>query len=83
MLSTLELSQMIERSFLPVRCRCTWSADRSLTVDLRDQGKGIDLKVSGIRPEQLSSSREIVGLVSRLRCELLDRHNVVQLRDAG
>lgn len=83
MLSTLELSRMIESSFLPVRCRCTWAADRSLTVDLRDHGKGIDLKVAGIRPEQLTSSREIVGLVSRLRCELLDKQNVVQLRNAG
>lgn len=84
MLSTLELRDLVEKSFLPVRCRCTQAADQSLTVQLYDRSdKRIDLQVSGIRAEQLNSSRAISALVAKLRCDLLDRQNVVPLRDAG
>lgn len=84
MLSTLELRDIIEKSFLPVRCRCTQAADHSLTVQLYDRSfQRIDLQVSGIRAEQLDSSRAISSLVSKLRCDLLDRQNVVLLRDVG
>lgn len=81
MLSTLELRDIIEKSFLPVRCRCTQAADQSLTVQLFNRGSPHhDLQVTGIRAEQLDSSRAIASLVSQLRCELLDKQ---PLRDAG
>ncbi|MCU1719704.1 DUF1652 domain-containing protein [Pseudomonas sp. 20P_3.2_Bac4] len=84
MLSTLELRDIVEKSFLPVRCRCTLAADHSLTVQLFDRSQRVDLQVNGIRVEQLNSSRAISSLVSKLRCDLLDKqNNVVQLRDAG
>ncbi|OLS62334.1 DUF1652 domain-containing protein [Pseudomonas putida] len=80
MLSTLELRDIIEKSFLPVRCRCTQAADQSLTVQLFNRGSPHhDLQVTGIRAEQLDS-RAIASLVSKLRCELLDKQ---PLRDAG
>ncbi|MFD2641915.1 DUF1652 domain-containing protein [Pseudomonas japonica] len=84
MLSTLELRDIIEKSFLPVRCRCTLAADQSLTVQLFNRGSPhYDLQVTGIRPEQLDSNRAIASLVSRMRCDLLDRQVVVPLRDAS
>lgn len=81
MLSTLELRDIIEKSFLPVRCRCTLAADQSLTVQLFNRGSPQpDLQVAGIRAEQLDGSRAIASLVSKLRCQLLDKQ---PLRDAG
>ncbi len=81
--TTLNLRSTIESSFLPVRCRCTVATDQSLTVQLFDRYQRVDLEVTGIRVDQLDSSRAISSLVSRLRCELLDKQSVVPLRNAG
>ncbi|MFK0087553.1 DUF1652 domain-containing protein [Pseudomonas sp. NPDC090755] len=71
MLSTLELRNIIERSFLPVRCQCTQAADRSLTVRVFDRSsEQVDLLVTGIKAEQLTSSRAISSLIMGLRNDL-------------
>lgn len=71
MLSTLELRSIIETSFLPQRCQCTQATDRSLTVRVFDRTSDrVDLTVTGIRTEQLTSSRAISNLVAGLRADL-------------
>ncbi|MEE1865120.1 MULTISPECIES: DUF1652 domain-containing protein [Pseudomonas] len=74
MLSTLELRNIIECSFLPVRCQCTLAADRSLTVKVFDRTcERVDLLVTGIDAEQLTSSRAISDLIAGLRNDLADQ----------
>lgn len=71
MLSTLELRSIIETSFLPQRCQCTQATDRSLTIRVFDRTSDkVDLTVTGIRTEQLTSSRAISNLVAGLRADL-------------
>ena len=78
MLSTLELRSIIETSFLPQRCQCTQATDRSLTVRVFDRTSDrVYLTVTGIRPEQLTSSRAISNLVAGLRADLQRSHSPV------
>jgi len=80
MLSTLELRSIIESSFLPARCQCTQAADRSLTVRVFDHScQRVDLLVTGISAEPLTSSRAICSLIAGLRNDLADQR---QLRGA-
>ncbi|MDD2058277.1 DUF1652 domain-containing protein [Pseudomonas sp. JQ170] len=77
MLSTLELRNIIESSFLPVRCQCTQAADRSLTVRVFDRScERVDLLVTGISADQLTSSRAISNLIVGLRNDLADQHRL-------
>ncbi|MFK8331736.1 DUF1652 domain-containing protein [Pseudomonas sp. BJa5] len=77
MLSTLELRNIIERSFLPTRCQCTQAADRSLTVRVYDRScEQVDLLVTGISTEPLNSSRAISNLIAGLRNDLEDQRNL-------
>jgi hypothetical protein len=71
MLSTLELRNIIESSFLPQRCQCTQAPDRSLTVRVFDRtSHRIDYTLTGIRTEQLTSSRAISNLIAGMRTDL-------------
>lgn len=75
MLSTLELRNIIESSFLPQRCQCTQAQDRSLTVKIFDRGSDrIDLTVTGIDSRGLTSSRAISTLIGGLRRDLAKNH---------
>ena len=75
MLSTLELRNIIESSFLPQRCQCTQAQDRSLTVRVFDRSSDrIDLTVTGIDTRQLTSSRAISNLIAGLRRDLAVSH---------
>ncbi|MGH8380833.1 DUF1652 domain-containing protein [Pseudomonas sp.] len=77
MLSTLELRNIIESSFLPTRCQCTLAADRSLTVKVFDRScERVDLLVTGISAEQLTSSRAISNLIVGLRNDLADQRQL-------
>ena len=77
MLSTLELRNIIESSFLPTRCQCTLAADRSLTVRVFDRScERVDLLVTGINADQLTSSRAISNLIVGLRNDLADQRQV-------
>jgi hypothetical protein len=75
MLSTLELRNIIESSFLPMRCQCTLAQDRSLTVRVFDRTSvRVDLLVTGICAERLNSSRAISNLITGLRHDLAHSH---------
>ncbi|WAH56728.1 DUF1652 domain-containing protein [Pseudomonas silvicola] len=71
MLSTLELRNIIESGFLPLRCQCTVAQDQSLTIKVFDQAReGSDFTFTGIKPQQLNSSRAISNLIAGLRADL-------------
>ena len=70
-LSTLELRNIIESSFLPTRCQCSLGADESLTVKVFDRkSERVDLVVTGIQASTLDSSRAISDLIAELRYDL-------------
>ncbi|AMB84849.1 hypothetical protein AWM79_05810 [Pseudomonas agarici] len=70
-LSTLELRNIIESSFLPMRCQCTLSADESLTVKVFNRKSArVDLMVTGICASKLDSNRAICELIAELRYDL-------------
>ncbi|WP_248803475.1 DUF1652 domain-containing protein [Pseudomonas sp. MWU13-2100] len=72
MISILELRNIIELGFLPLRCQCTVSHDSSLTVKVFDSETGrVDLLVTGISTVSLTSARAISNLVGELRTELV------------
>ncbi|SDT14413.1 DUF1652 domain-containing protein [Pseudomonas fuscovaginae UPB0736] len=71
-LSSLELRNIIESSFLPTRCQCSVGADESLTVRVFDRkSERVDLLVTGIRASKLDSSRAISELIAKLRHDLV------------
>ncbi|WP_248798531.1 DUF1652 domain-containing protein [Pseudomonas sp. MWU13-2105] len=78
-LSTLELRNIIESSFLPTRCQCSLGADESLTVRVFDRkSERVDLVVTGIQASTLDSSRAISDLIAELRYDL-KTHQVAAL----
>jgi len=80
MLSTLELRNIIESSFLPQRCQCTQGPDQSLTVKVFQKGSDRpDFMVSGINTRDLNSSRAISNLIAGLRRDLSMRQGVNQV----
>ncbi|MGY2172050.1 DUF1652 domain-containing protein [Pseudomonas gingeri] len=71
MISILELRNIIELGFLPLRCQCTVDQDSSLTVKVFDSQTGkVDLLVTGISSRALTSARAISNLMGQLRGEL-------------
>jgi hypothetical protein len=73
-LSDLELRSIIESAFLPMRCNCTVSATKTMSVEIVDPTtEHVELFVSGIVLDKLDTSRAICTLISRLRFEL--EHN--------
>lgn len=70
-LSSLELRNIIESSFLPTRCQCSVGADESLTIKVFDKrSERVDLMVTGISASKLDSSRAISELIAKLRHDL-------------
>lgn len=70
-LSTLELRGIIERAFLPMRCKCTVAPDYSMTVQVSDPvSDRVELCVTGISLERLNTSRDISDLIAELRYDL-------------
>jgi hypothetical protein len=81
MLSTLELRNIIESSFLPMRCQCTQAQDKSLTVKVFGQRTDdADLMVTGINVQTLTSSRAISNLVAQLREDLKSNRSLNRVR---
>jgi hypothetical protein len=71
MISSLELRQIIESGFLPMKCVCTISHDHLLTVSLYDPNKGHPLlEVRKLNAAELTSSRAIANLVAQLKDDL-------------
>lgn len=70
-LSDLELRSIIESAFLPLRCNCTVSALKTMTVEVVDPAtEHVELFVSGIALDRLDTSRSICDLITHLRSEL-------------
>lgn len=68
MISNLELRQIIESGFLPLKCVCAIDPDGRITVSLYQSQKGHAAFVAeGLTTEQLTSSRAIAALVGELK----------------
>lgn len=71
MISILELRHIIECGFLPLSCICTSNPDGTLMVKVFEPSTGhVELLVTGVRTETLTSSRAIAELVGELRGEM-------------
>jgi hypothetical protein len=71
MISNLELRQIIESGFAPVKCVCTISHNQLMTVSLYEPHKGHPvMEVRNLNAAELTSSRAIAELVIRLKDEL-------------
>lgn len=74
MYSTVELRRVIERGFLPLSCSCTLNPDGSLTVRVFEPLSGrVELMVTPVAPEHLTSSEAIKALIGELRNEITGR----------
>ncbi|QAY86238.1 DUF1652 domain-containing protein [Pseudomonas arsenicoxydans] len=74
MISMLELRHIIECGFLPFSCTCTANPDGSLMIKVFDPSSGqIELLVTAVTTEKLTSSRAIVELIGELRSEMAAR----------
>lgn len=71
-ISPLEMRQIIESEFLPLKCECLEEEGGRFRVQIYDPDTGHrDLCVTGISRDRFSSSRAILQLVGELRSELL------------
>ncbi|SED15164.1 Protein of unknown function [Pseudomonas frederiksbergensis] len=78
MISMLELRHIIECGFLPLSCSCTANPDGSLMIKVFDPSSGqVELLVTAITTETLTSSRAIAELIAELRGEMLNRHTTI------
>ena len=74
MISLLELRHIIECGFLPLSCTCTANPDGSLMIKVFDPSSGqIELLVTAVSTQTLTSSRAIAELIAELRSEMLSR----------
>ncbi|MBK5304319.1 MULTISPECIES: DUF1652 domain-containing protein [Gammaproteobacteria] len=72
MISILELRHIIECGFLPLTCVCTSNPDGSLMIKVFKPSSGhVELLVTGVKIEKLTSSRAIAELISELHGEML------------
>ena len=75
-MSPLELRQIIESGFLPMRCICTIDHHQKMTVSVYQPGKGHPSFIAhDIDASTLSTSRDIVDLVFQLKQELTSQHH--------
>ena len=73
-LCPLEMRQIIESEFLPLKCECLEEEGSTLMIRIHNPDTGqVDLVVSGISHERFSSSRAILQLVGQLRSELHEK----------
>jgi hypothetical protein len=74
MLSHLELRQIVESGFLPLKSVCSINPDGLMTVELFHPMKGHAAVITqGIPVEGLETSRAIATLVAQLKTELQDK----------
>ncbi|MCS3471230.1 hypothetical protein M2401_004992 [Pseudomonas sp. JUb42] len=71
MISHLELRQIIESGFTPMKCICTITHDNLMTFSLFEPHKGHPaLEVRNLNAAELTTSRAIASLVLELKDEL-------------
>ncbi len=75
MISILELRHIIECGFLPFSCTCTVNPDgQSLMIRVTEPTSGrVELLVTAVSTNNLTSSREIASLLKELRSEMVHR----------
>ena len=74
MISILELRHMIECGFLPHSCFCTVNPDGSLMIKVVEPVSGrVELLVTAVSTNDLTSSRAIARLIAELRGEMAFR----------
>ena len=74
MFSMRELRQIIECGFLPFSCTCTANPDGSLMIKVFDPSTGqVELLVTAVTTEKLTSSRAIAELIGELCSEMAIR----------
>ncbi|RJX74892.1 DUF1652 domain-containing protein [Pseudomonas sp. LS-2] len=69
-LSELELRHIIERSFLPLQCKCVIDSRGELSVELLDQSTGRNLIAGGIPRSHFDSCRGIANFVAEMKAQL-------------
>jgi hypothetical protein len=70
MISNLELRQIIESGFLPLKCICTIDPEGRLTVSLYQSQKGHAALIAEVPSiDHLTTSRAIAALVGDLKQE--------------
>lgn len=70
-LSTLEIQNIIEHSFLPAVCTCNLEADQSMTIRVCDCITGkVDLVATHVPVWTLDSPHAIASLVANMRQEI-------------
>jgi hypothetical protein len=70
-LSTLEIQNIIERSFLPSVCTCSMAADQSLTIRVCDCMTGkVDMVATHVPLWTLDSPHAIASLVADMQHEI-------------
>lgn len=71
MISSLELCQIIESSFLPARCQCSVDAKGLMSIQLYTSITGhADFMTTGIEVSTLNTSRSIASLITGLKEDL-------------
>jgi hypothetical protein len=74
MISMRELRHIIECGFFPFSCTCTTNPDGSLMIKVFDPSSGqVELLVTAVTTEKLTSSRAIAQLIGELRSEMAVR----------
>ena len=71
MVSVPELCRIVESGFQPLSCACTVNPDGTLRIKVYEPATGrIDLLITGVSPERLTSVRDISNLIGELRIEM-------------
>lgn len=69
-LSELELRHIIERSFLPLQCKCSIDSRGEVSIELLDRSTGFNVAARGIPRSRFESSRELSSFVAQMRAQL-------------
>ena len=78
MISILELRHIIECGFLPLSCTCTVNPDGLLMIKVSEPSSGrVDLLVTAVTTEKLTSSHAIANLIGELRFDMATRQSIV------
>ncbi len=69
-LSELELRHIVERGFLPIKCRCTIDSLGELSIQLIHPSTGFNFAASGIPKQRLDTCRGIATFLAEMKTQL-------------
>ncbi|MBB3239870.1 hypothetical protein FHW68_001361 [Pseudomonas sp. Tn43] len=71
MIPVPQLCSIVESGFKPLSCECTVNRDDTLRIKVFDHNTGrIELLITGVSPDELTSIRDISNLIGELRTEM-------------